>query len=39
MERDGNRSPANDRLARMLQWIGLTAGLGLLWFALKVGNV
>jgi len=39
MDPEGDRNPANDRLARTLNWIGLSAGFGLLWFAFKVGNV
>ena len=39
MDSDGHKHPAGDRLARILNWIGLTAGFGLLWFALKAGNV
>ena len=36
--KDG-KDPANDRLARALNWIGLCVGIGILWFVLKVGNI
>jgi hypothetical protein len=36
MDPDRDKNPANDRLARILNWIGLTIGVALLWFVLKI---